>query len=92
MFTSLRIRGGRASLLWGHRPVAVLKSWSIAKRKGQWELNGALERVDAFQVRQRPLLFTAPREGTRDGFWAWPIIDVRVGPNQLRATLGQPEQ
>lgn len=94
MFDHLRIRGTAASILWGYRQAATLRSWSIEKtREGQWVLTGTLARVDAFQCRQKPLLFTAPREGAHDGMWAWGIDRiVDVGPNQIRATLGPPEQ
>ena len=93
MFTALRIRGAAATILWGARPAATLRSWSIAQVKGQWTLTATADRVDAYQCRQRPLLFTAPHEQGRDGWWAWGVesFDL-VGPNQIRATLGPPEQ
>lgn len=90
MFTSLTMRGGSASILWGCRTAVALRSWAIKKNpKGQWSLTATVERVDAFQARQRPLLFTAPRKG---GFWMWPIVSLTVGPSQLVAELGPPEQ
>lgn len=89
MIQNLTLHGGTASLLWGYRTAAVLKTWRIAKREGKWTLTATIERVDAFQARQKPLLFTAPRAG---GFWAWPIESLDMGPNQLRAILGPPEQ
>jgi len=93
VFETLRLRGAAASILWGYHPAATLRSWSIAKVKGQWMLTATIERVDRFQVRQTPLLFTAPHERGRDGWWAWGVesLDL-VGPNQLRARLGPPEQ
>ena len=89
MLKRLTLHGGRASLLWGYRTAIVLRSWSITKHDGTWTLVAALERVDPFQARQRPLLFTAPRAG---GFWCWPIESLQLGTQQLTATLGPPEQ
>ena len=91
MFRSLTLRGGPAALLWGHRTAAALSSWRIGKDEGKWVLVATIRQADAFQLRQRPLLFTAPRD---KGFWAWPITTLEVGPpyTSLRATLGPPEQ
>lgn len=92
MFDTLRLHGGAASILWGYRPAATLRSWSIAKVNGQWTLTATLERPDAFMLRQTPLLFTAPREGAHDGFWAWGVEAITVGTHNLTARLGPPEQ
>lgn len=92
MFQSLTLHGGAATILWGYRPAATLRSWRIAKVQGRWTLRATLERPDAFMLRQRPLLFTAPREGAHDGFWAWGVEAIEVGATQLTATLGPPEQ
>lgn len=91
MIRDLTLHGGTASLLWGYRTAAVLKSWRITKDKkqGKWTLTGTLARVDAFQARQTPLIFTAPRD---KGMWCWPIESIDMGPNHLRAILGPPEQ
>ena len=93
MFDRLTIRGGRASLLWGYRPVAVLTTWRITKAPGAWKLSATLERADAWQCGQaakyQELLFTAPRD---KGRWCWQLVDVTVGSTELRATLGPPLQ
>lgn len=91
MFTSLVVRGGAANILWGYRSAVALTSWSIAKDKktGTWTLRGAIDRIDAFQSRQRPLLFAAPRPG---GHWAWPIVNLTIAGQHVIATLGPPEQ
>ena len=89
MIRDLTLHGGRASLLWGYRTAAELSTWRIKKDKGKWTLTGTLVRVDAFQARQTPLLFTAPRD---KGMWCFPIESLDMGTNQLRAILGQPEQ
>ena len=73
MFESLTIHGGAGSVLWGYRVAVELTSWRITRVKdegGAWILRGTIARIDKFQARQAPLLFTAPRP---DGFWAWPI-------------------
>ena len=56
---------------------------------GDWILRGTIARIDKFQARQAPLLFTAPRPG---GFWAWPIDAIEIGETSLRAHLGPPER
>jgi len=94
VFQSLTLHGGQASLLWGYHTAAVLRKWKIARNDaGQWMLVAAIERLDAFQLRQRPLLFTAPRQGAHDGWWAWGVEgEVQVGTHRLVAYLGPPEQ
>ena len=88
MFTHLSLRGTQASLLWGYHTAAALTTWHIAKQAGGWKLTATIARADRFQLRQKPLLFTAPRKG---GFWAWGVESVDVGPSSLVATLGPPE-
>ena len=87
MFREIALHGGAASIVWGYRPAVELRAWRIAKVEGVWKLTGAIARVDKFQARQAPLLFTAPRPG---GFWAWPIVTIAIGETSLRATLGPP--
>lgn len=87
--STLTVRGTKAALLWGWHEAITLKAWAIYKVKGEWMLTATMERVDPFQSRQRPLLFTAPRPG---GFWAWSVSNLDIGARQLRATLGPPER
>ena len=92
MFNSLTVHGGAGSVLWGYRVAVELKSWKITRVKddgGRWILSGTVGRVDKYQARQTPLLFTAPRPG---GFWAWPIKTLALGETNLRASLGPPER
>lgn len=90
MFTSVSLRGAEAEILWGYQKAVELKSWRIWKGKdGQWTLTGAVKRLDAFQSRQRNLVFTAPRD---KGRWCWIVESLNVASNQLIARLGQPEQ
>ncbi|HEV8211055.1 MAG TPA: hypothetical protein VGP77_13065 [Vicinamibacterales bacterium] len=92
-FHFVQIRGAAGEILWGYRPAATFKRWTIRKGgSGQWILTARLVRVEPFAIRQTPLLFTAPREETRDGFWAWGVESVQVGDRQLVARLGPPEQ
>ena len=89
----LRIRGTAGSLLWGYRTAATLSTWRIYRREdGQWRLSATLARVDSFQCRQSPLLFTAPRVGAHDGMWCWGIESLEIDGVKLRARLGPPEQ
>jgi hypothetical protein len=89
---NLRLRGGAAAILWGHRDAATLRSWVIGRINGQWMLKASIERIDAFGIRQPKLLFTAPHERGRDGFWAWGVESIEVGTHVLLARLGPPEQ
>jgi hypothetical protein len=92
VFDSLTIHGGAGSVMWGYRVAVELKTWRIVRAKadgGQWMLSATIARIDKFQSRQAPLLFTAPRAG---GFWAWPIDAIEIGETSLRATLGPPER
>ena len=92
-FHRIAIRGRAGALLWGHRQAATFSAWTIRKgADGRWVLSATLARSEGFMLRQTPLLFTAPREGTRDGFWAWGVESIHVGTNQLVAHLGPPEQ
>lgn len=92
----VRLRGVRMpgapppSILWGYRTAITLKSWRIRREQNTWKLRAVPEMIDAFQARQQPLFFSAPR---KQGFWLWPVeqIDI-VGPNLVQAILGQPEQ
>jgi hypothetical protein len=91
MFRTLTLRGTAASIVWGHRTAALVRRWSVARGKqpGEWTLTAKVDRVDPFQLRQRPLLFTAPRQG---GFWCWPVVEiVSVTAGALQARLGPPE-
>jgi hypothetical protein len=90
----LRIRGQAGAVLWGHRTAAALGAWSIAKQERPrqpplWLLAARVTRADAFQCRQKPLLFTAYHG---KGSWCWGIESLTLADGQLRAVLGQPEQ
>lgn len=94
MFHSLRLHGGPATLVWGYRTAAELRSWSIAHVGGHWTLIATISRADAFQCRQaiayRELLFEAPRA---QGRWCWSVDGhLQIDGNQLRAILGPPLQ
>ncbi len=93
MFTSLTLHGGAGTILWGHREAVRLRSWRISQnqKSKQWTLKGTAERIDAFQSRQTPLLFSAPRD---KGFWCWAIekLDVDTFGLQVVARLGPPER
>lgn len=90
----LTIRGQAGAVLWGHRTAAVLGAWTITRHEQPhtppvWQLAARVTRADAFQTRQRPLLFTAHRD---KGQWCWAIESLDVDGDALYATLGQPEQ
>jgi hypothetical protein len=95
MFQTLTLSGSTGSINWGYRSAAALQRWKVTRardeKSGQvrWTLSAALgAHVDHFQLRQRPLLFTAPRRG---GFWCWPVREVTVGATSVSANLDPPE-
>lgn len=60
------------------------------RRSSGWVLRARAQRVESFQIRQKPLYFTAQRPG---GFWMFPILEPpTVEKGILRAVLGQPER
>lgn len=89
MANSITFRGVAGSLLWGYRTAATLTAWRIAMEKNAWKLTATVDRCDAFQARQRPLLFTAPRD---KGRWCWEVQEIHISDKQLTATLGPPLQ
>jgi hypothetical protein len=86
----IRVHGRTGALLWGYHRVATFRAWRISQVEGHWILRATLERVDKFQIRQRPLLFSAPRDR---GFWCWGVESVTAFDTvNLLARLGPPEQ
>lgn len=93
MFHDLTLRGVNGRLLLGvYGDAARLRTWAVARKDQQWTLTGVIERVDLFQIRQRPLSFTAPREKLR-GFWLFPVqpTSVQIQGAHLVARLGPPQ-
>ncbi len=95
MFERLRLFGRAGTVLYGYRPALELSAWEIVqdKKTKQWILSGKPTKMDAFLTRQRPLMFTAPRPETRDGFWSWGVEKIiQAGPARVVAWLGPPER
>lgn len=96
MFQSLTMRGTEGSISWGYKVGVALVGWSVRKVKSedgpgfQWSLTGRVDGpVDDFVLRQRPLLFTAPRRGGR---WCWPVRDLHLlSATSVTAQLDPPE-
>jgi hypothetical protein len=68
----------------------MLRRWTIAPSEtepGKWTLTAAIERLEPFTLRKRPLAFTAPLKGS--GFWQWPIEGEiqTIGSSTIRATV-----
>jgi len=86
---TVTLRGQEATVVWGYHTAAVCTSWTAARtEQGAWTLQATVQKADPFQLRQRPLKFTAPRVG---GFFCWPIVAVTLGAGTLSASLGPPE-
>jgi hypothetical protein len=87
--------------VWAYRPVVTLGAWSVErdnegpKEKGPrlFELRADIAGpIDGFALRQRPLLFTAPKRGGRNaGLFCFPVHTIHVNERRLSATLGPPE-
>jgi hypothetical protein len=85
----VRVHGGEGTIVWGYHTAAVFRSWTASRTpQGAWTLQATVQRADAYQLRQRPLLFTAPRKG---GYYCFPILGLTLGDKTLAATLGPPE-
>lgn len=98
MLRTLTVRGRGGSLVWGYHTAARLASWTVERERDDetkpwtWRLSATLDgTADAFVLRQRPLLFSAPRRG-HTGFWCWPVqtLNVTVADRAVAATLGPP--
>ena len=86
---ALRNDAAAASITWGYYTAAALRTWTLSKsERGEWSLRAGIDRADPFKLRQRPLLFIAPREG---GYFCFPIRSISVGKDYLTAQLGKPE-
>lgn len=99
MLNQVSVRGRAGAILWGYRTAAQLTTWRIyhhkpdGKHDDRWVLTATLSRVDKFQLRQRPLMFSGAREGLK-GYWCWPLLSATIDANdtQLTAQLGPPQQ
>jgi hypothetical protein len=98
VFEAVTLRGVTGSILWGYRVAAELRSWTIYHHRpdvhhdARWTLRATFARVNRFDLRQRPLVFTAPRPGLPMTCWPLHTASVQVGETQLQATLGPPER
>jgi|SRR5580765_1148769 len=99
MLQNVRLRGDVGSITYGYHEAAVLRSWTIIRREpdhyhdGSWLLSATFTRVNKFMLRQRPLLFSAKRDGLK-GLWCWPLdsASIQIGDTRMIATLGPPER
>ena len=83
------LRGGEAAILLVYSTAAVIRSWTVYRSaEGAWSLRAEVTRADPFKLRQKELLFRAPRKG---GYFVWPVLGAALqGSRQLVATLGPP--
>lgn len=90
------LHGGRASILYGWRPAAVLTWWRVVGTKApdRWTLTGEIHWSDGPSCRKKGLIFTAPRDTSNgSGMWAFGIESLEIAANgRLQARLGPPEQ
>lgn len=84
------IRGVVGRFDWGYFAAAAVNGYTARRLEdGTWSLHATVINLDAFKLRQRPLIFVAPH---RDGEWRWPVQTLDLspgqGPRECRATLG----
>jgi len=84
------IRGVVGRIDWGYFAAAAINGYAVRPcADGSWTLRGTAVSVDAFKIRQRPLIFVAPH---KDGEWRWPIRTLDLGegrgPREIQGTLG----
>jgi hypothetical protein len=98
VFQTITLRGVEGAIVWAYKPAVTLGSWSVKHDKTGpgptrgFELRATIiGAVDSFSLRQRPLLFTAPRRGRNAGYFCFPVQQLRVNEQTLTATLGPPE-
>lgn len=94
------IRGVVGRIDWGYFPAAAINGYGVQPlADGGWTLHATVINLDAFKIRQRPLIFAAPwrveaKDGrpAESGEWRWPIKTMDIGeghgPRELQATLG----
>lgn len=94
MFHSMVARGRGGSILWGAGDAAVLSTWAVTRDpQFTFTLCATVERMDAFRLRQIPLLFAAQRRSKPAGLWCFPVQpkSLQITGTTLTATLGPPE-
>lgn len=85
----LRLRGAHASIVWGYHTAAVVSNWRVRRGEGaEWILAASIVRADRLKLKQKELLFSAPRKG---GFFTWPVLAVLATDTAITARLGPPE-
>jgi hypothetical protein len=86
------ITGVVGQITWAYYTAAAINGYTVTRADGRWHLVGTVVMTDAYKLSQRPLFFVAPHA---QGEFRWPILSIEhdpdVGPNQLRATLGPPQ-
>jgi hypothetical protein len=83
------ITGVVGQIKWSYYVAAALNDYTVTRSEtGEWRLSGTVVLSDAFKLAQRPLMFVAPHA---KGEWRWPILDLDLGANQVRARLGAPD-
>lgn len=93
MFRRVTLTGTGGALVWGYRPIAQWRRWTIARAAAGhvWTLSGPHDSLDARLLSKPGLVFTAPRPG-RAGLWCFPVRAVTLGVDgALRVTLADPE-
>jgi hypothetical protein len=82
------LTGVHGRIDYGYFPAATLEGFTVTRRSPTaFVLRGTCIDANAFNLRQRPLVFVVP---TQSGEWRWPVETVTVANGRLAAQLGAP--
>lgn len=81
------IRGVVGQIKWSYYIAAAINGYTVSRSEGQWQLTATVVHVDAFKIKQKPLLFVAPHN---QGDWRWPIVGFELHQGTLTAQLDAP--
>jgi hypothetical protein len=100
LLRNIVLRGRTGAIVWAYRTVVPLGPWVVRRWRDderqpyRWALEASLPPgavPDAFGLRQRPLLFTAPQ--WRAGHFCFPVRGaVATGAGKLVVDLDPPER
>jgi len=80
----LSVRGVHATITWAYYTAAEINGYTITRdAAGSWRLRATMIKANAYNLRQRPLVFVARHD---KGAWYWPIRELVTAPDGLTVT------
>jgi len=78
------VRGVHATITWSYYTAATVNGYSISRdTAGAWRLRATVVSANAYNLRQRPLVFVATHA---KGAWYWPIEELVHAADSLVIT------